>query len=173
MKLIIKNMEDIIPYQNNPRKNEKAIKAVCESIKQCGYVTPIILDENGVILAGHTRYKALKKLGRKNVECIVREGLTEEQKKKYRLLDNKTGEFSEWDFDALVSELQEIDFDGFNFDWGVTSFTDEELSSLIDENSETGKKKGWKITIKGENKEQYKQVCSILDDNGLEYSAEL
>ena len=90
MQLITMKLKDIRPYPNNPRKNDTAVEAVAESIRQCGYVAPIIVDENGVILAGHTRYKALKALGRSEAEAVVKEGLTEEQKKKYR---TKVSEF--------------------------------------------------------------------------------
>ena len=106
---------EIIPYENNPRKNEQAVAAVAESIKQCGYVAPIIVDENNVILAGHTRLKAVMSLGGAQIPVIVRHGLTDEQKRKYRILDNKTSEFAEWDFDLLETELDGLDFDGFDF----------------------------------------------------------
>ena len=119
MQLITMKLKDIRPYPNNPRKNDTAVEAVAESIRQCGYVAPIIVDENGVILAGHTRYKALKALGRSEAEVVVKEGLTEEQKKKYRLLDNKTGELATWDFDLLAIELDGIDFDGLALEWGL------------------------------------------------------
>ena len=106
---------DIIPYKNNPRKNDDAVDAVAESIRQCGYCSPIVVDENMVVLAGHTRLKALKKLGRTEAEVVIRDGLTDEQKKKYRLLDNKTNEFAEWDFGRLNIELMGVDFDGYDF----------------------------------------------------------
>lgn len=92
MKLCTLSISDIKPYQRNARKNEKAVDAVAKSIEQCSYVAPIVVDEDHVILAGHTRWKAMKKLGRSECECIVKEGLTDDQKKKYRLLDNKTEE---------------------------------------------------------------------------------
>lgn len=111
MKLKTIKLSDIKPYVNNPRKNDAAVDAVMESIKQCEYVAPIILDENNVILAGHTRYKALKELGYDEAECVIKEGLTEEQKKKYRLLDNKTNE--------LAEELEGLDFGDLDLDWGV------------------------------------------------------
>lgn len=110
-------ISDIKPYKNNPRKNDKAVDAVAESIKQCTYVAPIVVDESNVILAGHTRWKAMKKLGRTECECVVKDGLTEGQKKKYRLLDNKTNELADWDFDLLAEEIEGLDFDGFDFDW--------------------------------------------------------
>ena len=108
-------LEDINPYANNPRKNDGAVNAVAESIRQCTYITPIIIDEDHVILAGHTRYKALKALGMTQAECLVCEGLTEEQKKKYRFLDNKTGEKAVWDLMKLETELEGIDLEGFDF----------------------------------------------------------
>ena len=114
-KLSTMRMEDIRPYPNNPRRNDGAVDAVAESIRQCGYVAPIIVDEDGVILAGHTRYKALKKLGYETADVLVKFGMTEEKKKKYRLLDNKTSELAGWDFAMLEDELSELDFDGFDF----------------------------------------------------------
>ena len=118
MQLARKKLSEIKPYKRNPRKNDQAVDAVAESIRQCGYVAPIIVDEDGIILAGHTRYKALKKLGMEDAEVVVREGLTEEQKRKYRILDNKTGEFAEWDVAMLVDELDGLDFGGFDFGFG-------------------------------------------------------
>lgn len=108
---------DLIPYENNPRNNDGAVEAVAESIKQCGYLAPIIVDEDMVILAGHTRYRAITEvLDWDDVEIIVKEGLTEEQKKKYRILDNKTNEFAQWDFDLLKQETAGLDF---GFDFGI------------------------------------------------------
>ena len=120
MTLVKRKLSELIPYENNPRKNDDAVKAVAESIRQCGYVAPIIVDEDGVILAGHTRLKALKSLGSEEVDVIVKEGLTEEQKRKYRLLDNKTAEIAEWDFEKLAAELDGLDFEGFDFDFDTT-----------------------------------------------------
>lgn len=118
MELVEISIKDIHPYENNPRKNDGAVDAVAESIKQCSYVSPIIVDENNVVLAGHTRLKALKKLGYKKVPVIVKEGLTEDQKRKYRILDNKTGELAEWDEDLLKVELADLDFGDLDLDWG-------------------------------------------------------
>lgn len=128
MKIIEKSLGEIRPYKNNPRNNENAVEAVAESIKQCGYIAPIIVDENFIILAGHTRYKALKQLGKKSAEVVVKSGLTEEQKKKYRILDNKTNEFADWDFTKLEEELHGLDFEGFDFDFGEL----EEIAQEID-----------------------------------------
>ena len=115
MKLEKLKLSEIIPYENNPRKNDAAVNAVAESIRQCSYITPIIVDENHVIIAGHTRYKALMALGESEAECLVCDGLTEEQKKKYRFLDNKTGEKAAWDLMKLEVELEGLDLEGFDF----------------------------------------------------------
>lgn len=119
MRIETKTLDAVHPYERNPRKNDDGVDAVAESIKQCGYIAPIIVDEDGVILAGHTRYKALQKLGWAECEVIVKEGLSEEQKRKYRILDNKTAELASWDFDLLETELEGLDFEGFDFGLSV------------------------------------------------------
>lgn len=115
-------LSQIKPYEKNPRKNDDAVDAVVESIRQCGYCSPILVDENNVILAGHTRYKALQKLGWNEAEVVVRDGLTDEQKRKYRLLDNKTNELASWDFDLLADEIEGLDFEGFDFGFDTIDF---------------------------------------------------
>lgn len=125
-------LSKIKPYAKNPRKNDGAVDAVAESIRQCGYCAPIVVDEDYVILAGHTRYKALKKLGWAEAEVVVRAGLTDEQKRKYRLLDNKTNEFAGWDFELLESKLDGLDFEGFDFGFDVPMI-DESVEAVDDD----------------------------------------
>ena len=132
MQLIKKKLSEITPYENNPRKNETAVEAVAESIRQCGYVAPIIVDENGIILAGHTRYKALLSLGRDEAQVLAADGLSEKQKKKYRLLDNKTGEVAGWDFSILEKEIQELDFGEFDFGFSLSEADEDALASLFE-----------------------------------------
>lgn len=115
-------LEDLIPYENNPRINDDAVKEVAESIKQTGNLDPIEIDENNVILSGHTRLKALLQLGYTETECIRFTGLSEAQKRKYRLLTNKTGEAAKWDFDKLAVELDGLDFEGFDFEFRLPEF---------------------------------------------------
>lgn len=119
MQLVTMKLSDIHPYERNPRRNDLAVASVMESIQQCTYVAPIVVDEDGVILAGHTRYQALKRLKRKEAEVIVKAGLSEEQKRKYRLLDNKTAELAGWDLDRLAGELEGLDFGDLDLDWGI------------------------------------------------------
>lgn len=118
----------IKPYENNPRKNDPAVEAVAASIKEFGWQQPIVVDSQMVIIAGHTRYKAAKKLKLKVVPVLVAEGLTEEQVKAYRLADNKSGELATWDESALLEELAQIcdiDMAAFGFDALDSAFEEE------------------------------------------------
>lgn len=118
MIIIEKRIEELREYENNPRHNDAAVDAVAESIKQFGFKVPIVIDTDGVIIAGHTRRKAAEKLGLEVVPCIVADDLTPEQIKAFRLADNKTGELASWDFEKLEEELaalSEIDMSAFGF----------------------------------------------------------
>lgn len=135
MNIIEMKIGDIIPYEKNPRKNDEAVKYVAESIKQFGFKVPIVIDKNNVIVAGHTRYKASKKLGLKEVPCIVADDLTEEQIKAYRLADNKVAELAEWDFDLLGEELDSI-LDIDMCDFGFEALEDEEEAEVVEDDFE-------------------------------------
>lgn len=126
-------IDEIKPYPNNPRRNDDAVAGVAESIKQCTYIAPIIVDEDMVILAGHTRWKALKKLRRKECEILIQSGLTEEQKRKYRLLDNKTNELALWDDELLSAELEELDFEGFDFGFDFEFDGEDERTEIVED----------------------------------------
>ena len=103
-------VSDLIPYANNPRNNDGGVDAVLSSIEQCGYCEPICVDEDFVILAGHTRLKAIIKLGWSEVEVIVCTGMSDEMKRKYRILDNYTNELSAWNYEELAVEVEGLDF---------------------------------------------------------------
>ena len=126
------DIADLVPYDKNPRRNDMAVDDVAESMEQVGYITPIVIDENRQILAGETRCKALKKRHVKRDKVLQVFGLTEEQKKKYRLLDNKVGEIAEWDPELLAGELEEVDFGDFDFGF------DELMAELTDTSEEDG-----------------------------------
>lgn len=118
-KVEMRGIADIIPYENNPRYNEDAVEAVMSSIRTFGFKVPIVVDKDGVVVAGHTRLKAAKRLGMRKVPCLVADDLTEEQVKAYRLADNKVAEFSYWLDDKLKEELDGItgiDMGEFGFD---------------------------------------------------------
>ena len=133
--IVYKNLNEIRPYEKNPRKNDNAVEYVANSIKQFNFQQPIVIDKNGVIVAGHTRYKASKKLGLEKVPCIIADDLTDEQIKAYRLVDNKVSEKSEWDFDLLFDELSEIldvDMEMFDFAKSVdATFIDDLYDEMV------------------------------------------
>lgn len=122
MEIQLKKLTEITPYEKNPRKNDEAVKYVAESIKQFGFKVPIVIDKDGIIVAGHTRYKAAKKLKLEEVPCIVADDLSDEQIKAFRLADNKVAEKAEWDFELLDIELEDI----FDIDMEVLGFEFEE-----------------------------------------------
>lgn len=107
MEIQEKKIKELIPYEKNPRKNDAAVEYVTNSIKEFGFKVPIVIDKNGVIVCGHTRYKAAQRLRLKTVPCIIADDLNDEQIKAFRLADNKVSEKSEWDFDLLYEELRE------------------------------------------------------------------
>ena len=132
MEIVNRALNSIKPYEKNPRKNDDAVKYVAESIKQFGFKVPIVIDKDGIIVAGHTRYKAAKKLKIDEVPCIIADDLTEEQVKAFRLADNKVSEKAEWDFDLLGDELDDIlniDMEAFGFDFEI----EEEAEAVEDD----------------------------------------
>lgn len=119
MEIIKKRILDIVPYAKNAKKHDKRqIDNVAESIKQYGFVQPIVIDKDNVVVIGHCRLLAAKQLKMKEVPCVCVDDLTEEQVKALRIVDNKSNE-SEWDLDILPDELAELDFSGFDFDFGL------------------------------------------------------
>ena len=158
-------LTEIKPYGKNPRKNDGAVDAVAESIKQCGYCSPIVVDENYEVLAGHTRLKALKKLGRKECEVVVKEGLTEEQKQKYRILDNKTGEFAEWDLDVLQEQLKDLDFKGFDF--GFAQYNDSDINIVERKDLSDTLENEYKCIIDCENETQLQAIYEEMTERGF------
>lgn len=137
--------EKLIPYINNPRINDEAVDVVAASIKEFGFKNPIIIDKENVIIAGHTRLKAAKKLGMEEVPVIRVEDLTENQIKAFRIADNKTVEFAEWDMELLQLELEELEdmFTGFSEEEKEIIFnvSDIDIDSFFEDTEETNKKK--------------------------------
>lgn len=121
---------DIRPYHNNPRQNDAAVDAVAASIKEFGFRQPIVVDSEGVIICGHTRYKAAQKLGLKKVPVHVAKDLTPEQIKAYRIADNKTADLATWDYELLPIEIGELQ--ACNFDVALLGFDQDELAKLLD-----------------------------------------
>ncbi len=138
--VVLIDIDKIKPYEKNARKNDEAVKYVAESIKQFGFRQPLVVDKENVIITGHTRLKAAKKLGLKKLPCIIAKDLTEEQVKAYRLADNKVAEKAEWDYDLLDEEIEglpEFDFEDFGFEFGFELDEEEEH----EKNKETTQKR--------------------------------
>ena len=129
MKIVNKNLADLTPYAGNAKKHDSTqIANVAESIKQFGFVQPIVIDRDGVIVIGHCRALAAEKLGMKEVPCVCVDDLTPEQVNALRIVDNKSNE-SPWDFDILPDELADIDLSDFDFDFGVDDEEEETVTS--------------------------------------------
>ena len=124
-------LADIVPYAKNAKKHDnRQINNVAESIKQYGFVQPIVIDRDGVIVIGHCRALAAKKLGMKEVPCVCVDDLTPEQVNALRIVDNKSNE-SEWDFDILPDELADLDLSDFDFDFGIEN--EEEETEIVED----------------------------------------
>lgn len=118
LNVVMMKTSDLIDYKNNPRKNDKAVEAVANSINSFGFKVPVIIDKNNVLVCGHTRVKAAKKLGIEEIPVIIADDLNEDQIKAFRIADNKTAELADWDMDKLAEELKliEMDMEQFGFD---------------------------------------------------------
>jgi len=130
MQIKLAEISNIKPYENNPRKlSEQAIEKVAMSLKEYGFRQPIVVDKNMVIVAGHTRYRASKKLGLKQVPISVIDNLSEEQINAYRIADNRTAEESEWDSELLKMEIKDLEAKDFKLD--LLGFNDEQLNNIL------------------------------------------
>jgi len=128
MKTVLWDIDKLTPYARNPRKNDQAVDKVAASLKEFGWRQPIVVDAEGVIIAGHTRYKAARKLGMDKVPVHVADNLTPAQIKAYRIADNKVGELAEWDMDLLALEIEDLKLDDYPID--LTGFDGSELGEF-------------------------------------------
>jgi len=163
-------LHEIVPFDKNPRNNDRAVDRVLESLKENGYVAPIIVNEigspfeNHVVCVGHTRLKALEKFGATEVDCLVHEFESEKQFVTYNIADNKTSEFAIWD-DTILAELGgkfDIDLDGMGF----VDFDDVDYSVLDEEDD--GEANGMADDVKKSiqiefNIEDYEEAKKLVD----------
>lgn len=139
MKVLYADPLDLIPYENNPRINDYTVKKVLESIKEYGFTNPILVDAGLIIIAGHTRREAAILAGLEKVPYIIKDDLTPEQVKAYRIADNKLAELSTWDEEALKAELFELQ--ELDYPLEVMGFTEMDLKDLFEEKEEPKAKK--------------------------------
>lgn len=156
-------IDKVKPYDKNPRNNDDAVEATANSIKEFGWQQPIVVDKDGVIIVGHTRLKAAKKLNMDQVPVTVAENLTDEQVKAYRLADNKTGELADWESKMLNEELDEI----LNIDMEQFGFEPEEDEEIEEEpevefSQELNEENNY-IVLKFDNSVDWQQVITIFD----------
>lgn len=130
-KIIYKKVSELHLNERNSRKNDNAVDTVAKSIEEFGFKNPLIVDKDGKVWCGNTRYKASLKLGLDKVPCIVVDDLTEEQIRKYALLDNKTNEIADWDYELLADELEGLDLDDYDLSWGVETSEDINLDEFF------------------------------------------
>lgn len=129
MQIELKRTDSLRPYENNPRDNDHAVPAVAASIREFGFRVPLVVDPSGLIVCGHTRWKAAQELGLAEVPCVVASDLTADQLRAFRIADNKTGEIAGWDKDLLKLELTELK--ALDFDLGLMGFNADELQRLL------------------------------------------
>ncbi|KXS45399.1 MAG: DNA methylase N-4/N-6 domain-containing protein [Candidatus Frackibacter sp. T328-2] len=138
MEVINKKVDELVPYEKNPRVNHQAVNEVAKSIREFGFKVPVIVDEDNILVAGHTRVEACKRLGIEEVPAIVADDLSDEQIKAFRIMDNKSAQYSEWDYELLLEEIS--DLDELDYDIDLTGFKDVELDEIMEELAESQQK---------------------------------
>ena len=163
MTVVEKKISEIRPYENNPRINDGAVDKVAESLKAYGWKQPIVIDVDGVIIAGHTRYKAAQKLGMDKVPCLVADDLTEDQVRAYRLADNKVSDYAIWDNKLLLEELDAIPddiFTGFELGGIFDDTLDENDNKPVEENE---KGVTYEIVVRSEDRKKIERLQELWE----------
>lgn len=163
MEIVYKKINELKPYENNPRFNDDAVEYVKNSIKEFGFKVPCVIDKNGVLITGHTRYEASKQLGLKEIPCLIADDLSEEQIKAFRLADNKVSDYSIWDNKKLLQELEDIGFDifsGFSISDLFEDMLNENDNEILEENQDGVE---YTITFKSQDKELIKKINEFIE----------
>ena len=177
MNILNIDIDKIIRYVNNPRNNEEAIDKVASSIQEFGFKVPIVIDKDNVVITGHTRLLASKKLGLKEVPCVVANDLSEAQIKAFRIADNKVSEYSKWDKDLLRIELEgleEMDFDldlvnidYSDFDLEIDCIEDDFVEIKEREDLSDKVNSAYEIIIECDNEEEQEEMYNRFIEEGL------
>ena len=165
MNIVNLKVEELIPYINNPRNNTEAVDKVAASIKEFGFKVPIVIDKDNVVVTGHTRLLASKKLGLQEVPCVIADDLSPAQIKAFRIADNKVSEYAEWDEDMLKVELEELEEMDFDLDSVSIDFSDFDMALDL-EDTEEGQEQEENIYTKEINIPQYEITgeCPKLEE---------
>lgn len=171
LQIVYKDINDLQMYENNPRKNSDAVQYVANSISQFGFKVPIIIDKNNMIVCGHTRYKAARRLKMAKVPCIMADDLDEDQIRAFRLADNKVAEMATWDYDRLEQEFMLIDpleFDIADFGFFPNYEPDEDEEEEDDGDADmTASEKSYSLIIDCESKAEQKDTYERLAKMGI------
>ena len=165
MNIVNLKVEELIPYINNPRNNTEAVDKVAASIKEFGFKVPIVIDKDNIVVTGHTRLLASKKLGLQEVPCVIADDLSPAQIKAFRIADNKVSEYAEWDEDMLKVELEELEEMDFDLDSVSIDFSDFDMALDL-EDTEEGQEQEENIYTKEINIPQYEITgeCPKLEE---------
>ena len=165
MNIVNLKVEELIPYINNPRDNTEAVDKVAASIKEFGFKVPIVIDKDNVVVTGHTRLLASKKLGLQEVPCVIADDLSPAQIKAFRIADNKVSEYAQWDEDMLKVELEELEEMNFDLDSVNIDFSDFDMALDL-EDTEEGQEQEENIYTKEINIPQYEITgeCPQLEE---------
>lgn len=174
MKITEMSVKELKPYAKNTKKHDKTqIANVAESIKQYGFVQPIVVDKDNNIVIGHCRYEAAKKLKLETAPCVCVDELTDEQVKALRIVDNKSNE-SPWDMEFLADELAEIDMNGFDFDFGINAVNENDIPNVEEKELKPYKKVHYLITLDiNENDKVIDLIKQIENVGGVEVDSTL
>ena len=170
MQIVYKDTNDLQMYENNPRKNSDAVQYVANSIQQFGFKVPIIIDKNNMIVCGHTRYKAARRLKMAKVPCIMADDLDEDQIRAFRLADNKVAEMATWDYDRLEQEFALIDpleFDIADFGFFPNYEADEEEEEEDEVGNSVPAEESYCLVIDCESRAEQKDTYERLAKMGI------
>ena len=162
MNIVYKKVDDLVPYENNPRNNDEAVDYVANSIKEFGSKVPVVVDKDNVVVAGHTRLKACEKLGITEVPCIVVDDLTEDQIKAFRIADNKVSEYATWNEEKLSQELSDIMLDMTEF--GDDLFGDDDTMEVELDDEEENPYSQEKHVPQYEPTGDFVDIMDLIDD---------
>ena len=171
LKIIYKDINDLQMYENNPRKNSDAVQYVANSIQNFGFKNPIIIDKNNMIICGHTRYKAARRLKMAKVPCIMADDLSEDQIRAFRLADNKVAEMSTWDYDRLEQEfmlLDPLEFDIADFGFFPNYDTDDEEEDEEDNEASGSDNQRFIVQIECKSLNEQRETYERLTNMGIE-----
>jgi site-specific DNA-methyltransferase (adenine-specific) len=164
-KIVYKKVDDLKLNPKNPRKNDDAVSVVAKSIEKYGFKNPLIIDENNIVWCGNTRLKASRTLGLEEVPCIVASDLTEEQIRELALIDNKSSEIAEWDFDLLGDELAELNMTYFDLDWNLV---DNEIKEIERKDLSETIKSQFELIVNCEDEQILEQLYNEMIERGYE-----